>query len=312
MKKGVFAGMDDLLITRDLYKRFGRRNALDGLSMQIPNGAIYGFVGRNGAGKTTLIRLLCGLIKPSEGEYELFGIQYPNEKLNAARRRIGAIVETPAMYLDMTASDNLRQQYRLLGLDVDHGIRDTLRQMGLEDTDRIKVRNFSLGMRQKLGIALAMAGDPEFLILDEPTNGLDPQGIMELREHIVRLNRERGITFLISSHILEELSKLATHFGFIDHGRMVKEMTADALEQACKKSTRVSVSSMQTLRAMLERKGIAYRVLSDSQADIFDSISMTRLAMELANEDCEIYSCWERNENLEEYFIDLVGGERNA
>ena len=194
--------------------------------MRVPKGAIYGFVGRNGAGKTTLIRLICGLQSPTGGGYALYGIKHTDARIARSRRRMGAVVETPSIYLGMTAADNIRQQYMVLGMPSNRGIPELLDLVGLGNTGSKKAGNFSLGMRQRLGIAVALAGSPDFLVLDEPVNGLDPQGIVEMRELILKLNRERGITVLISSHILDELARLATHYGFIDGGRMVKEMSA--------------------------------------------------------------------------------------
>ena len=194
--------MDYVLRTNALSKAYGHFKALNGLSMNVPKGSIYGFVGKNGAGKTTLIRLICGLQEPTSGDYTLYGRKNTEKDIAKSRRRMGAVVETPPIYLDMTAEENLRQQYRILGLPSFDGISDILKLVGLEDTGKKKAKHFSLGMRQRLGIAIALAGDPDFLVLDEPVNGLDPQGIIEMRELILKLNRERQITVLISSHIL--------------------------------------------------------------------------------------------------------------
>ena len=212
--------MEYCLETQALCKTYGRFRAVDNLSMHVPRGAIYGFVGKNGAGKTTLLRLICGLQRPTAGGYCLYGVPHTDKALCTVRRRMGAVVETPSIYMDLPAQENLKQQYRVLGLPSFSGIPALLELVGLQDTGRKKARHFSLGMRQRLGIAMALAGDPDFLVLDEPTNGLDPQGIIEVRELILKLNREFGITVLISSHILGELSKLATHYGFIDGGRI--------------------------------------------------------------------------------------------
>ena len=195
--------MDYILTTSDLTKQYRKFKALSGLSMQVPKGAIYGLVGKNGAGKTTLIRLICGLQEPTDGSYTLFGMKSKDKNIVKSRRRMGAVVETPSIYSEMTAEENLKQQYRILGLPSFDGVTELLSLVGLEHTGKKKAKNFSLGMKQRLGIAIALAGDPDFLVLDEPTNGLDPQGIIEMRELILKLNRERQITLLISSHILE-------------------------------------------------------------------------------------------------------------
>ena len=205
--------MEYVLTIRGLCKTYRNCKALNGLSMHVPRGSIYGFVGRNGAGKTTLIRLICGLQTPSHGSYTLYGIRNTMPGIYRARRRMGSVVETPSIYLDMSAEDNIRQQYRVLGIPSFDGVDELLQLVGLADAGKKTARHFSLGMRQRLGIAVALAGDPDFLVLDEPANGLDPQGIIEMRELILRLNRERQITVLISSHILDELSRLATHYG---------------------------------------------------------------------------------------------------
>ena len=212
--------MDYILQTNNLIKHYKNGKALNGLTMHVEKGAIYGFVGRNGAGKTTLIRLICGLQEPTEGTFTLYGCPNDSREITRSRRRMGAVVETPSIYLSMTAEENLKQQYQILGLPSYDGLRDLLELVRLGNTGKKKARDFSLGMRQRLGIAVALAGDPDFLILDEPANGLDPQGIVEIRELILRLNRERQITVLISSHILDELSRLATHYGFIDNGQI--------------------------------------------------------------------------------------------
>jgi ABC-2 type transport system ATP-binding protein len=301
--------MDFVFQAEGLTKRYGNFKALDGLSMHVQGGAIYGFVGRNGAGKTTLIRLLCGLQEPSSGSFALFGISGGSRDMADARRRIGAVVETPALYTDMTAEDNLRQQYLILGLPSFEGIPDLLKLVGLENTGRKKVRYFSLGMKQRLGIALALSGDPDFLVLDEPANGLDPQGIVEIRELILKLNRERQVTFLISSHILDELSRLATHYGIIDHGRMVRELSAEELEAECRKCVRMEVSDTSVLARVLDGLGLDYKILSDTAADVYARVSVTELALALSAENCQVLSMQEKDQNLEGYFLSLVGGD---
>ncbi len=304
--------MDYVLQTDGLCKRYGHFNALNGLNMHVPKGAIYGFVGENGAGKTTLIRLICGLQSPTSGSYSLYGISSSSGGIGRARRRMGAVVETPSIYMDMTAEDNLKQQYLVLGLPSYDGIAELLRLVGLENTGRKKAKNFSLGMKQRLGIAIALAGDPDFLVLDEPINGLDPQGIVEIRELILKLNRERQITVLISSHILDELARLATHYGIIDGGRMVRELSAAELEAACRKCVRIEVSDTAALARVLDSMQLEYKMLSAATADIYGDVAFTPLAMALARENCEVLSMHEKDESLESYYISLVGGGQNA
>lgn len=304
--------MDYVLKTNALCKRYGHFKALNGVSMNVPKGSIYGFVGKNGAGKTTLIRLICGLQEPDSGDYTLYGRKNNEKEIVKSRRRMGAVVETPSIYLDMTAEENLKQQYRIIGLPSFDGLYDLLKLVGLENTGRKKAKNFSLGMRQRLGMAIALVGDPDFLVLDEPANGLDPQGIIEMRELILKLNRQQQITVLISSHILEELSKFATHYGFIDDGRILKELSAEELEAACRKCIRMEVSDTKALALVLDRMQIDYKVLSGQTADVYAKINISRLVSALAEENCEVISMQERDESLESYYVNLVGGGQDA
>ena len=304
--------MEYVLETNALGKRYQNFTALNGLNMHIPKDAIYGFVGRNGAGKTTLIRLICGLQEPTDGSYTLYGTENTQPQIIRSRRRMGAVVESPAIYPDMTARENLRQQYRVLGLPSDDGIDELLCLVGLGDTGKKKAKNFSLGMRQRLGIAIALSGNPDFLVLDEPVNGLDPQGIIEMRELILKLNREHGITVLISSHILDELSRLATHYGFIDGGRMIKEMSAEELEMRCRKCVRAEVSTASILARVLDGMGASYRVVDNSKVDIYGDIPITKLARALDQENRTLYSMKERDESLESFYMNLIGGAHHA
>ena len=300
--------MEYVLETNAIGKSYGHFKALSALSMHVPKGSIYGFVGKNGAGKTTLIRLICGLQDPSSGSYTLYGIRNDEKEIISSRRRLGAIVETPSIYMNMTAEENMKQQYRILGIPSLDGIRDTLKLVNLADTGKKKAGNSSLGMRQRLGIALALAGSPDFLILDEPINGLDPQGIIEMRELILKLNREQQITVLISSHILDELSRLATYYGFIDGGRILKEMSAEELEAACRKCVHVTVSDTKVLARVLEHMGVDYEIHSVREADVFAQLHISQLASALDKEHCELISVQERDESLESYYMSLVGG----
>ena len=306
-EKGGMA-MDYVLQTDSLTKTYKTTKALDRLTMNVERGAIYGFVGRNGAGKTTLIRLICGLQLPTEGSFTLYGCPNTGREITKARRRMGAVVETPSIYLSMTAEENLKQQYQILGLPSCEGVGELLELVRLQNTGRKKARDFSLGMRQRLGIAVALAGDPDFLILDEPANGLDPQGIVEIRELILRLNRERQITVLISSHILDELSRLATHYGFIDGGRMVREISAKDLEASCRKCLRLTVSDARPLTAALDKMGLEYSIRSDTEADVYGAPSVTELTLALHAAGCEIKNIREHDESLESYYMNLVGG----
>lgn len=304
--------MEYVLKANSLSKNYKDFKALNGLTMNVPKGAIYGLVGKNGAGKTTLIRLICGLQEPASGDYSLYGIAHSQKEIMKARRRMGAVVETPSVYMDLGAADNLKEQYRILGIPSYEGIPELLKLVGLGNVGNKKAKNFSLGMRQRLGIAVALAGDPDFLVLDEPINGLDPQGIIEMRELILKLNRERQITVLISSHILDEMSRLATHYGFIDNGRMVKEISAEELEAACRKCIRLEVTNVRALVRVLDEMRADYDIISDTTADVFEKINISKLTLALAKENCEVLSLQERDESLESYYISLIGGANHV
>lgn len=300
--------MEYILTAESLNKHYKNFKALQDFSIHVPKGAIYGFVGKNGAGKTTLIRLICGLQRPTSGTYRLYGVPNTDADISKCRRRMGAVVETPSIYLDMTAEENLKEQFRIIGIPSFDDVPDLLALVGLKNTGKKKAKHFSLGMKQRLGIAVALAGRPDFLILDEPVNGLDPQGIIEMRELILKLNREQWITFLISSHILDELSRLATHYGFIDSGHMIKELSAEELDAACRKCIRVQVSDVRALTRVLDRRDISYTILSDTMADIFGKVNISDLALALSEDGCDILSINEREESLESYYVNLIGG----
>ncbi len=303
--------MEYIFTAHGLSKSYRHFKALNGLSMNVPKGAIYGLVGKNGAGKTTLIRLITGLQEPTQGRYCLYGTQNDEKDITRARRRIGAVVETPSIYGELTAVENIKEQYRVLGLPSFEGIDDILKLVGLENTGKKKAKNFSLGMKQRLGIAIALCGDPDLLILDEPINGLDPEGIVEMRELILKLNQDGQITVIISSHILDELSRLATHYGFIDGGRMVREISAEDLDAACRKCIRIEVSDMNALSLTLDEMKLEYNVVSETKADIFAQITVTELVLALAKKNCQVISIQEKDESLESYFMSLVGGADN-
>lgn len=302
--------MEYVLQTKNLRKKYRDFEALRGLDMHVPQGSIYGFVGKNGAGKTTLFRQVCGLQEPTSGEYLLYGRSSRQKDIIRSRKRMGAVVETPSIYREMTAEDNLKQQYRILGLPSFDDIPELLKLVGLEHTGKKKAKNFSLGMRQRLGIAVCLAGNPDFLMLDEPISGLDPEGIIEIRELILKLNREQGITILISSHILDELAKIATHFGFIDRGKIVQEITAKELEHECRKRTRIVVTNASAFSQTLDESGLEYTMLSGAEANVYGEIDITGLVLKLAERDCRVVSFAEQEENLESYFMNLVGARK--
>ena len=300
--------MEYCLTTHNLTKRYRKFTALDNVSLQVKRGAIYGLVGRNGAGKTTIIRVVTGLQEPTEGDYTLFDAEYGNEKaLARIRRRIGAIVETPALYNSMSAKENLYHQAILLGLPSTSKIDELLKLVGLEDAGKKRVSNFSLGMRQRLGIALALIGDPDLIILDEPTNGLDPQGIVEIRELILKLNKEHGVSFVISSHILGELSKLATDYGFIEKGRLICEMTAEQLEEKCRKKIILKVDGKKSLSSVLDKAKLEYKMLSPDECEIYGPTDIQAVLTLLTDSKLSVVHINECDEDLETFFLNLIG-----
>lgn len=300
--------MNEVLNTTDLTKIYGNSKALDKLNMSVPKQAIYGLVGKNGAGKTTLLRIICGLQNATSGEYSLYGISSKDKKIIKARQKMGAVIETPAIYPDLSATGNLKEQFRITGEQTFKKIPDLLQLVGLERAGHKKAGNFSLGMKQRLGIAIALANNPDFLVLDEPVNGLDPQGIVEMRETLLKLNREYGITILISSHILDELSRIATYYGFIDNGRMVKEISAVDLKKDFEKRIVLEVSNISILIEILKKQNIRHQITSSNRVEIFDSINISQLTLALAEQGCNVNSIHEQNENLENYFMSLIGG----
>lgn len=304
--------MEYILETQNLEKKYKKVKAVDNLSMHIQKGAIYGLIGRNGAGKTTLIRLICGLQKPTSGTYTIFNIPNTDKKIIKARKRMGAIVENPSIWLDATAEDNLKEQYKVVGLPNYDNLNEILKLVNLAETGNKKAKNFSLGMKQRLGIAIALVGNPDILILDEPINGLDPEGIIQIRELILKLNKEKGITFLISSHYLDELSKIATHYGFVNKGKIIQEISKQDLEQKCKRKIEIKVSNEKECVKYLEEKGIQYEVISDKIINIYDKMNISELAIALSNRNCVIDEFQEKEESLENYYINLIGGGENV
>lgn len=300
--------MEMMLTVQDLTKRYHDFKALDHFSMNVEKGAIYGFVGRNGAGKTTLIRTICGLQAPTQGTYTLLGRKHNDPKIAKSRRKMGAVIETPSLYRELNARENLEVQLRMLGLAESAEIDRLLALVGLSETGRKKVKDFSLGMRQRLAMAVALAGAPDFLVLDEPVNGLDPQGIIEVRELILKLNQKHQVTVMISSHNLDELARLATVYGFIDHGRMVKEIAADELEKTCRKCVELSVGSVEAAVETLESTGADYRVTAADTVEVYGEIGLSDLLLKLAQNGCAVLSMKARDESLESYYLSLVGG----
>lgn len=300
---------ENVLVASSLRKTYGRNTVLDGINMEIPRGSIYGFIGRNGAGKTTLIRVISGLQDATSGKYTLFGENNHSKGIIRERRRVGAVVEGPALAEELTAEQNIIAQYKVLGRDIDRSVPELLKTVGLGDTQDKKVRKFSLGMKQRLGIAVALCGDPDFLILDEPANGLDPQGIIDVRELMLKLNREHGVTILVSSHILQELEQVATKFGFIDRGRMLKEISAQDLEASCRHCTTVTVSDVKALARTLDAMGTDYRIIGVNEAEVYGTPDITALVTALAENGCTVQTMSQQAQTLEAYYLNLIGGD---
>ena len=304
--------MEYILETHNLGKKYGKFNVISNLNMHIPKGAIYGLIGKNGAGKTTLIRLLCGLQKPTSGTYSIYGISNESKKIIESRKRIGAIIESPSICLDMTAEENLKKQYKIIGLPDYNNLYEILKFVRLNDTSNKKSKYFSLGMKQRLGLAIALVGNPDILILDEPINGLDPEGIIEVRELILRLNKEKGITFLISSHYLDELSKIATCYGFINNYKIVKEISKKELEKDFRKRIQVTVNNLRECVKYLEEIKLPYKIISDEQIDIYEKVNVSDFITALSERNCIVTDFTEKGESLENYYLNLIGGAENV
>lgn len=303
-----------VLKTYNITKKYGEQLAVDNVNMTIKKGDIYGFIGQNGAGKTTLIRLITGLIHKGGGEIELLGANEENE-LNKARTMVGSLIETPSFYTNMTARENLEVSRLVRNIPGKKCIDEVLELVGLKDVEKKKVKNFSLGMRQRLGIANALMGNPKLLILDEPINGLDPMGIVEIRELLKKINKEKDMTILISSHILSELSELATTYGIISNGKLIEEITAKQLSEKCRQYIDLRVDDTARAVILLERElGISdYEVLEDSNIKVFSNLdNVGEINSLLSRSGIIVESISVKGENLEEYFMNKVGGVLNA
>lgn len=308
--------MDYVLQTYGLSKKYKGKFAVNNANMNILKGDIYGFVGENGSGKTTIIRMITGLISPNSGNFKLFGVNNTDKAIYQAKRNVSAIVETPSVYKNMSAYDNLKLQSGLLGIKDDKKIQEVLAIVGLEELykDKKKVNNFSLGMRQRIGIAMALIGDPKFIILDEPMNGLDPAGIVDIRELILKLNREKNITFLISSHILTELSLVATKYGIISKGHIIEEITAEELREKCLKTTSIVCDKQEELEAIIKRLYPENEVCRIPQGvKIVGNIDLNQTLCEIINHGDIIISSINCNEqSIEDYYLSVIGGARHV
>lgn len=301
-----------LLSTYNLTKQFGHKKAVDQVSIHIKRGAIYGFIGRNGAGKTTFLKMISGLAQPTSGEIEMFG--YRGKELKNVRSRVSCLIESPGLYGNMSAYDNLLVKCKLFGISGKMYIPEILRTVGLSDTGKKKVKHFSLGMKQRLGIGLALIGEPDLLVLDEPINGLDPQGIAEVRDTIIQLQEERNMTILISSHILEELSKIATHYGIIHNGSLLQELTREELWKRCSERIEIILDDPQKAIPVLDKMGfVNYQAVDKERIYIYERLSESAAVnMELAKAGISVKGIGITSEELESYFLNLTGGADNA
>lgn len=297
--------MDYVLRTQCLTKQFGEKTAVKNVSMQIKKGEIYGFIGKNGAGKTTLMRLVLGAAMPTGGSIELFG---GRENENEARHRIGALLEYPCIYKNCTALENLRRFAILTGADADE-LEDILELVGLKGVGRKKAGQFSLGMKQRLAIGIALLGHPEFLVLDEPINGLDPAGIKEIRDVILTLNQKKGVTFLVSSHLLDELSKIVTTYGIINDGALIEQITAQELEVRCRHHLKLRVNNIPKATALLSCivKAEAIKVQDDCIC-MYDKLGQSdRINRLLVRHGIRVSELSVQTSSLEEYFLERMG-----
>ena len=298
----------DLITTNELCKVYGHKMVIDHVNMHIPEQSIYGFVGENGSGKTTIMRLLTGLAEPSGGSFTLCGVKNTDRKIYQVRQQLSAIVEATSLVPTMTAKENMIYQELYLGLKLSEEERDDLlKKVHLEDVGNKKVKNFSLGMRQRLGIALSLINKPKLMLLDEPMNGLDPEGIAELRDLLINLNKTDGITVLISSHILSELEKIASCYGFISKGKIIEEISAEELQSRCRKSLNLKVDDTEKAEALLKKlKILDYKVFPNGDVKIYDNVTISDTVAAFAKEGIAVLGINSSEESVEEYYLNLI------
>ena len=290
-------------------KTFGGKTAVDHFDMHVNQGDIYGFVGRNGAGKTTVMRMLAGLAEPSGGEVRVFGTS-PREA--GTSRRIGVLIEAPGLYGTMSAYDNMMLKALALGLvDPKAKVRDLLEFTGLGQVGKKKTKQFSMGMKQRLGLALALLGDPDLLLLDEPLNGLDPEGAREIRRLIMQLNDQRGITVVISSHVLEQLGKMATRYGVIREGHMVRELTAADVDQECSDFLQVEAANPTLALAVLQERfpNLRFQSMPDASIRVFGAADAGAVGATLNEQGIAVQGLYAHKRDLEEFFVEMMGAE---
>lgn len=294
--------------TENLTKTYGKKTVLDHVSMHVAKGDIYGFIGKNGAGKTTLMKLLLGMSQPTEGSLRLFG----STQLSAGRRRIGSLIEEPALYKSCTAYENL-QRFAILAGAEKQDLQALLEFVGLGDVGKKKAGKFSLGMKQRLGIAIAMLGNPELLVLDEPINGLDPEGIKEIRDLLLRLNHEQGVTILVSSHLLDELAKITTRYGIINQGRLVEETTAAEMMQRCQRKLHVVTEQTKEAVKMIKQlyPKAEISVVADGVEVVAETLDNAKINQHLVQGGVSVQGMTFAANNMEDYFIERMGGKHD-
>lgn len=298
--------------TQDLSKRYRDKWAVEHVDLRVEQGDIYGFIGRNGAGKSTTLKLLCGLARPTQGEARIFGRPVHDP---VTRRRVGALIEQPGLYPDLSGRENLRLYAALLGLDSpERQVDEILRTVGLSPKEKKPVKQYSMGMKQRLGVGLALLGGPDLLLLDEPINGLDPEGIREMRELLLQLNRDRGLTILISSHILGELSKIATRYGIIQDGKMAEQITAEELAQKCADYLHLRTAQPQRAAALLEQKfGLRrWEMHPEGELRIYEAADAKAVGQALAQAGIAVEEMGLHRQDLESYFLQRMGGAEHV
>ena len=290
-----------------LCKTYNSKPAVDELNMIIPQGAIYGFIGRNGAGKSTTQKMVCGLAKPTAGDIFLYGKPVSDASV---REDLGVLIEEAGLYPNLTAQENMILQGLNKGItDVRFKMADALNLVGLSDTGKKKVKHFSMGMKQRLGIAMAILGDPKLLILDEPINGLDPEGIREFRGIISHLNHGCGMTIFISSHILGELSKIATHYGIIKDGKMVQQISKKELAEFCQDYLCVKVDNPQRAAELLEKSSYTNIEVRGEELRLIGISDSGEIMKLLSAGGFMVKEIYQHEQDLEEYFLDFMGGK---
>lgn len=307
--------MDSYVIeVRNLTKTYGKLKALDNVSLRVPKGQIYGLVGKNGAGKTTLMRVLSNQTIGEQGEVSLFGEGTP-AGLNKMRRRTGTMIEIPSFYPFLSARENLEYYRHQRGIAGSGCVDEVLEMVELSHADKKKFKNFSLGMKQRLGLALALMNHPELLILDEPVNGLDPEGIVQFRNILLKMNREYDVTILISSHILAELLNLSTHYTFMDSGKIIQDISEKELSAISREHIELKVDSAEKASAVLEQSlgCVSYEVLPGNIVRVYELLGQPDVIAEtLVKNNVRLFGIKETQTNLEDYFIELIGGGQNA